>query len=232
MHLNALEVKGETMQLDALRHIAIEGVIGVGKSSLARRLGAHLNAELMMETPDENPFLERFYADQPGYAFQTQLSFLFQRLKQVQGMSQPGMFSPVIVSDFVFAKDSLFAQLNLSDEEFRLYSHMYTQAAQQVPEPDLVIWLQASPATLLSRVQRRGIRMESSIDEGYLSRLCTTYAEHFASYDGAPVFTVDTERFNPANQEADFSTLIQVLSAFSSRRGFYSPRQDFEKTVS
>jgi deoxyguanosine kinase len=220
------------MQLDTLRHIAIEGVIGVGKSSLARRLGAHLNAELMMETPDENPFLERFYADQPGYAFQTQLSFLFQRLKQVQGMSQPGMFSPVIVSDFVFAKDALFAQLNLSDDEYRLYSQMYTQAAQQVPEPDLVIWLQASPSTLLTRVQRRGIRMESSIGEDYLSRLCTAYADHFSSYDGAPVFTVATEHFNPANHEADFSVLIEKLSAFSSRRGFFSPRADFAKTVS
>jgi deoxyguanosine kinase len=220
------------MQLDTLRHIAIEGVIGVGKSSLARRLGEHLSADLMMEAPDENPFLERFYADQPGYAFQTQLSFLFQRLKQVQGMSQPGMFSPVVVSDFVFAKDSLFAQLNLSDEEYRLYSQMYTQAAQQVPEPDLVIWLQASPATLLSRVQRRGIRMESGISEDYLDRLCTAYADHFASYDGAPVFTVATDHFNPANREIDFDTLIEKLSAFSSRRSFFSPRAEFAKTVS
>jgi deoxyguanosine kinase len=190
-------------------------------------LGSHLNAELMMETPDENPFLERFYADQPGYAFQTQLSFLFQRLKQMQGMSQPGMFSPLIVSDFVFAKDALFAQLNLSDDEYRLYSQMYSQAAQQVPEPDLVIWLQAPPTTLLSRVKRRGIPMEGSINEDYLSRLCTAYADHFASYDGAPVFTVDTEHFNPANQEADFATLLDKLSAFTSRRGFYSPRADF-----
>lgn len=215
------------MQLEVLHHIAIEGVIGVGKSSLARRLGAHLNADLMMETPDENPFLERFYADQPGYAFQTQLSFLFQRLKQVQGMSQPGMFSPIIVSDFVFAKDALFARLNLSDDEFRLYSQMYSQAAKQVPEPDLVIWLQASPGNLLGRVRRRGIRMESSIDEGYLSRLCGAYADHFASYDGAPVFTVATEHFNPANQEADFATLLQKLSAFTSRRGYFSPGGDF-----
>ena len=146
-------------------------------------------------------------------------------------MSQPGMFSPVIVSDFVFAKDSLFAQLNLSDDEYRLYSQMYTQAAQQVPEPDLVIWLQASPASVLSRVQRRGIRMETSIGEDYLTRLCTAYANHFASYDGAPVFTVATEHFNPANQEADFSTLIEKLSGFASRRGFYSPLADFVKPL-
>ena len=220
------------MQLDTLRHIAIEGVIGVGKSSLARRLGAHLNADLMMETPDENPFLDRFYADQRGYAFQTQLSFLFQRLKQMQGMSQPSMFSPLIVSDFVFAKDALFAQLNLSDDEYRLYAQMYSQAAQQVPEPDLVIWLQASPSTLLDRVQRRNIPMESSINEDYLSRLCTAYVDHFSSYDGAPVFTVATEHFNPANQEADFSTLLEKLTAFIGRRGYFSPRADFVKTVS
>ena len=212
-------------RLEGLRHIAIEGVIGVGKSSLARRLGIHLGAELMMEAVDENPFLERFYADQPGYAFQTQLNFLFQRLKQVQSVAQPGMFSSTVVSDFVFAKDALFARLNLSDEEYRLYSQIYTPAAQQVPEPDLVIWLQASPATLLQRIRRRGIRMEQGITEDYLQRLCDAYSGYFQSYDGAPVYAVVTEHFNPANHETDFSLLLDKLSGFSGRRGFFDPIQ-------
>ena len=166
-----------------LRHVAIEGAIGVGKSSLARRLAVHLEAELMLEAADENPLLERFYADQPGYAFQTQVIFLFQRLKQVRSVSQPGMFSPMVISDFMFAKDALFARLNLNDEEYRLYSQLYAPAAQQVPEPDLVIWLQASPATLLQRIRRRGICMEQVITEDYLHRLCDAYVEYFHSYD-------------------------------------------------
>lgn len=205
--------------IGALRHIAVEGAIGVGKSSLARRLGNHLGAELMMEAADENPLLERFYADQPGYAFQTQLIFLFQRLKQMQSLAQPGMFSATVVSDFVFAKDALFARMNLSDEEHRLYAQMHAQAAQQVPEPDLVIWLQASPATLLQRIRRRGIRMEQGITEDYLQRLCDAYTSYFQSYDGAPVFSVATERFNPANHEDDFARLLDALSGFTARRG-------------
>lgn len=209
--------------IGALRHIAIEGAIGVGKSSLARRLGVHLGAELMMEAADENPLLERFYADPPGYAFQTQLVFLFQRLKQMQSLAQPGMFSSTVVSDFVFAKDALFARMNLSDEEHRLYAQMHAQAAQQVPEPDLVIWLQASPATLLQRIRRRGIRMEQGITEDYLQRLCDAYTGYFQSYDGAPVFSVVTEHFNPANHEDDFARLLDNLSGFTARRGHFDP---------
>ena len=105
--------------LERFRHIAIEGPIGVGKSSLARRLASHLGAELLLEQPLDNPFLERFYGDMPGYALQVQLAFLFQRVKQVRQLAQPGMFATAIVSDYVFAKDALFARLNLSDDEYR-----------------------------------------------------------------------------------------------------------------
>ncbi len=122
-------------------HIAIEGPIGVGKSSLARKLSAHLGSELLLEKADDNPFLERFYADMAGYAFQTQLFFLFQRLKQRRALSQPGMFSHGIVSDFMFAKDAIFARMNLSDDEYGLYAQMYAHAAAQLPPPDLIVWL-------------------------------------------------------------------------------------------
>src|SRR3954468_10647037 len=118
-----------TAGLQRFRHIVVEGPIGVGKSSLAARLARHLGAELQLELPAENPFLERFYADMPGYAFQTQLFFLFQRLRQMQALAQPSMFSNAVVSDFLFAKDAIFARLNLGDDEHRLYQQMYAQVA-------------------------------------------------------------------------------------------------------
>jgi deoxyadenosine/deoxycytidine kinase len=209
--------------LQRFRHIAIEGPIGVGKSTLARKLAAHLGAELLLELPQENPFLDRFYEDMPGYAFQTQLAFLFQRVKQMQAAAQPGMFAnAAVVSDFLFAKDTLFARLNLSDDEFRLYSQMYAQFAPQVREPDLVVWLQASPATLLQRIRRRAIPMEQGISLDYLQRLCDAYVEYFHGYDGAPVLALGTEHFNPVDRDADFTILLERLAAFRGPREFFN----------
>lgn len=209
-----------TTPLARFRHIAIEGPIGAGKTSLARRLATHLDAELMLERPEENPFLDRFYADMTGYAFQTQLFFLFQRQKQVQAIAQPSMFGAAVVSDFMLAKDALFARLTLSDEEHRLYALMYAQVAAQVREPDLVIWLQAPAETLIGRVRRRGIGVEQGIDVAYLQRLCDAYAEFFAGYPGAPVFAVGTEHFHPAERDADFAHLMDRLEGFAGRRAF------------
>jgi len=208
--------------LERYRHIAIEGPIGVGKSSLARRLATHLGGELLLERPQDNPFLERFYADMPGYALQVQLAFLFQRVKQVRELAQPGMFAQTIVSDFVFAKDAIFARLNLSDDEHRLYAQMHAQVAPQLPEPDLVIWLQAGPATLLQRIRRRGVGSEQGIGEAYLQRLCDAYVEHFHAYDSAPVFAVGTEHFNPVDSDADFALFVDRLGAFRGRREFFN----------
>jgi len=212
----------DTAGLQRFRYVVIEGPIGVGKSSLARKLAAHLGADLLLEQPDENPFLSRFYGDMPGYAFQTQLFFLFQRLKQMQAVAQPGMFSSAIVGDFLFAKDSLFARLTLSDDEFRLYSQMYAQLAPQVREPDLVVWLQASPETLLQRIRRRAIGMELGISADYLQRLCDAYVEYFHAYEGAPVFAIGTEQFNPVDRDADFHQLLQRLAAFKGQREFFN----------
>jgi deoxyguanosine kinase len=208
--------------LQRFRYIVIEGPIGVGKSSLARRLAARLGADLLLEQPEENPFLARFYDDMPGYAFQTQLFFLFQRLKQMQAAAQPGMFTSALVGDFLFAKDALFARLTLSDDEFRLYSQMYAQLAPQVREPDLVVWLQASPETLLQRIRRRGIGIEQGLTADYLQRLCDAYIEHFHAYEGAPVFAIGTEHFNPVEREADFETLLQRLALFKGQREFFN----------
>lgn len=209
--------------LARFRHMAIEGPIGVGKSSLARRLATHLGAELLLERAEENPYLERFYADLPGYAFQTQVFFLFQRMRQVRELAQPGMFSGAVVSDFMMAKDSLFARMNLSDEEYHLYQQMYAQATAQLPQPDLVVWLQASPATLLQRIRRRAIPMEQRISGEYLQALCDAYAAFFATFDGAPLMVVDSEDFNPLERDADFDALVAALAAFEGRRAVFEP---------
>ena len=195
-------------------HIAIEGPIGAGKSSLARRLASQLAAELLLERADENPFLARFYADQRGYAFQAQLFFLFQRVRQMQQLAQPGMFSRGIVSDFMFAKDTLFARMNLDDEEFRLYSQIHAQTAHELARPDLVVWLQAQPSTLMQRIARRGIAMERQIAPDYLQRLCDAYAEHFRREPPKALFVVVTDGFNPVEREADFAQLLARLDAF------------------
>ena len=208
------------------RHIAIEGAIGAGKTTLARELAARVGAELMLEQPAENPFLGRFYADMAGYAFQTQLFFLFQRAKQMRAIAQPGMFEHAVVSDFLFAKDALFARLTLSDDEHRLYTQMYAQIAPQVGEPDLVIWLQAPPVVLLQRIRKRAIRMERTIDVDYLQRLCDAYVQYFHSYDGAPVFAVGTERFNPIERDGDFKVLLERLTTFRGRREFFNAEAD------
>ena len=209
--------------LERFRHIAIEGPIGVGKSSLARQLAAHLGAELMLERADENPYLERFYADLPGYAFQTQVFFLFQRMRQVRELAQPGMFSAAVVSDFMIDKDALFARMNLSDEEYHLYSQMYAQAAAQLPQPDLVVWLQATPPTLMQRIRQRGISMEQRISAEYLQTLCDAYAEFFAGFDKAPLMVVDSEHFNPVERPADFQALLHALAAFGGPRAVFDP---------
>lgn len=210
--------------LERFRHIAIEGPIGAGKSSLARRLATHLGAELMLERADENPYLERFYADVPGYAFQTQVFFLFQRMRQVRDLAQPGLLAPAVVSDFMLAKDALFARMNLSDEEYRLYQQMYAQVSTQLPQPDLVIWLQATPPTLIQRIRQRGIAMEQRIAADYLQKLCDAYADYFQSFDGAPLLVVNSENFNPVDRDADFHALVNALAEFRGPRSMFDLR--------
>jgi len=201
-----------------LRHIAIEGPIGAGKSTLAALLAPPLGAELMLERPQDNPFLKDFYADGPRYALQTQLFFLFQRVEQVRALAQPGMFAPLIVSDFTLDKDRIFARLTLSDQEYRLYSLIHAQVAPQVPMPDLVIWLDGPGVVLRERIARRGRPMERRIEPAYLRAVADAYGAHFDAHTELPLLVVDIDRFDPLHRPADLHLLIDRIAAFRGPR--------------
>lgn len=196
---------------EAFRFIAIEGPIGVGKTTLARRLGDELGAELLLEKPADNPFLTRFYQDPPRYALPTQLTFLFERVDQFRSAAQGRLFQQRLVSDFVFQKDALFAKLTLSNTEYGFYTKVFQYLDPEVPRPDCVIYLRAPAERLQERIAQRGRAMERGMPGEYLRRLCDEYALFFDRYDDAPVLTVDTEAFNPAARAAHFALLLDAL---------------------
>jgi deoxyguanosine kinase len=208
------------MQLNELRYIVVEGAIGSGKTSLARKLAERMHAELVLEKPSENPFLERFYADRARYALPTQLNFLFQRADQVKALAQPGLFAHQIVADFLLDKDPIFARLNLSEDELALYTKIYDYLQPQSPTPDLLIVLQANVDVLLSRVERRGIRYERTIDVDYLRRLSEAYVRHFHHYDKAPVLFVNTEGLNFVDEPAHLDLLVSHIENLRGPRAF------------
>lgn len=207
------------------RHIVIEGPIGAGKTSLARKLAERFGAETVLEEPADNPFLERFYRDSRRYALPTQLFFLFQRVAQLRDLSQRDLFAQAVVGDFLLDKDPLFARLTLDDDELRLYQSILASVQPQAPIPDLVICLQAQPDTLIERIRRRGIEMEASISETYLRALIDQYSRYFHDYDTAPLLIINTERLNPVDSEEDFQTLVRHLAELRGRRSFFNVGQ-------
>lgn len=213
---------GKVNPFERWRHIVVEGPIGAGKTSLARRLSDRFDAQLVLEEPQANPFLERFYRDSARYAMATQLSFLFQRIGQLREIAQRDLFAQSAVSDFLLEKDGLFARLTLSDDELALYQQIFEHLQPQAPQPDLVIYLQATPDTLVERVQRRGIPMEASISEDYLRALADAYSRFFHHYDGAPVLIVNTEHLNPVDRDEDFELLVHHVALMKGRREFFS----------
>ena len=203
-------------------YIAIEGPIGVGKTTLARRLAQRCGAQLLLEQPQDNPFLERFYRDRKRYALPTQLFFLFQRVQQLAELRQPDLFHGPVIADFLLDKDALFARLTLADDELRLYEQILAQVAPQAQTPDLVLYLQAPPEVLIERVQRRSVPMENAIGTAYLRQLADSYLRFFHDYDGAPVLVVNTEALNPADRDDDLDLLITRIERLRGCREYFN----------
>lgn len=210
------------MQLDKCRYVVVEGPVGVGKTSLAHRLALHAGAATLLEKPDENPFLAKFYDDPSRYALPTQLFFLFQRGNEVRELAQMDLFERSTIADYLFDKDTLFARLNLNDEEFALYQQIYQSLQLQVPVPDLVIYLQAAPETLVERVRRRAQAYESGISDTYLTRLAQGYSDFFYHYEAAPVLIVNNEHLNFIDGDEDFNLLLKRIDEMRGPREFFS----------
>ena len=208
--------------MQILRYIAVEGPIGAGKTSLARRLADRLGAELLLEQPGDNPFLARFYQDMARYALPTQLFFLFQRARQLEPLAQPDMFGRPTVADFLLDKDPLFARITLSGDEMVLYQRIYDAVRPQTPVPDLVVYLQAQPATLYERVRRRAAEYERGIGEDYLALLVEGYARFFYNYGAAPVLIVNSENLDFVARDADLELLLARMRGMKSRREFFN----------
>jgi deoxyguanosine kinase len=203
--------------------IVIEGPIGVGKSSLTRRLCASLGAEAVLEQAAENPFLERFYRNPRDGALPAQLYFLFQRAQQLAALNQQDMFAPLRVADYLLEKDRLFARVTLDDAEFGLYEQVYTKLDVQAPKPDLVVYLQAPVDVLLERIAKRGIRYEQQIERAYLERLNEAYARFFHEYEAAPLLIVNAASIDPINNQADYDELLAAVQRMKRGRLYYNP---------
>jgi len=208
---------------DSSRYIVIEGPIGVGKTSLAKKLADSLSADVLLEEVYENPFLERFYRDGQSAALPAQMFFLFARARQIEDLRQADMFANVRVSDYLFSKDQLFAELNLSADELNLYNQVTSSLNIEAPVPDLVIYLQSSVDALLERIARRGILFERAIDRRYLERVTEAYARFFHGYDDGPLLIVNASQIDPINNEADYVQLFQQIERTTGGRHFFNP---------
>lgn len=208
------------------RYLVVEGPIGVGKTSLARRLAETYGAGLLMENAAENPFLERFYRDPRALALPTQLSFLFQRVRQLRDFKQGELFRPHWVSDYLFAKDRLFARLNLDDDEFALYDEIYRRFVEDVPHPDLVLYLQAPVDVLARRISRRGVPHEQYIRRSYLESVVAAYADFFHHYTEAPLLIVNAANINPIDDDDDYAALLEEIGRVRHGRNYFNPARE------
>lgn len=215
----------ESTNIDTnIRYIAIEGMIGVGKTALAIKLAEKLNARCILEEVEENPFLPNFYQDMRTYALPTQLFFLLSRHRQQQQISQQVLFQEKIVSDYTFYKDRVFAYLNLSEHELKLYEKIYDFLEKDVRKPDLVVYLQASIPLLLERIKKRGRSFEQEISPEYLEALSDAYSRFFLHYDATPLLIVNTANLDFVKKEEDFITLFKEILATTQGRRFFSPK--------
>lgn len=213
-----------TPRKDMPRYIAVEGPIGVGKTTLTKYLAATFNYETLLERAEDNPFLARFYADERNSALPTQLFFLLQRAQQLNDLRQTDMFQPVRVADFLIQKDQLFAELTLGQEELSLYQQIYHHVTIDAPTPDLVIYLQAPVDVLLSRIEHRGINAERSINKAYLQALNEAYAKFFHFYDQSPLLIVNAGEIDWVNNPNDYQKLVEYLLEIKTGRHYYNPK--------
>lgn len=208
---------------NAARYIAVEGPIGVGKTELAKRLAERMSADLLLEDVADNPFLERFYRDGRSAALPAQMFFLFARARQLDDLRQSDLFTDIRVADYHFAKDRLFAELNLDADELALYDQVAATLEVEPPVPDLVIYLQASVDALLQRIARRGRPYEFRIERQYLEQLADAYARFFHAYDEGPLLIVNASQIDPVNNDADFQQLYRQIETISGGRHFFNP---------
>ena len=214
-----VDLRGRTPQ----PYIAIEGPIGVGKTTLAKRLAELFDYQLLLEEAHENPFLTKFYENRRQNALATQLFFLFQRVQKMDDLKQQDMFKPLRIADFLIDKDPIFAQVNLDPDEFELYRKVYGQMTVDAPTPDLVIYLQASVDRLLERIDRRGISSERTISRQYLEELNEVYSEFFLYYDAAPLLIVNANQLDLVNRQEDFAQLVDYALDIKAGRHYYNP---------
>lgn len=208
---------------NAARYIAIEGPIGVGKTALARRLSDSLSADLVLEELEENPFLERFYRDGRSAALPAQMFFLFARARQIEQMRQSDLFSTVQISDYLFTRDRLFAELNLDPEELKLYEQIADNLAVEAPVPDLVIYLQASVDAIMQRLVRRNLPYDRFVERSYIERLTEAYSRFFHNYDEGPLLIVNASQIDPVNNDADYEQLFHQIERTTGGRHFFNP---------
>lgn len=205
------------------KFVAIEGAIGVGKTTLAKKIANTFNYDTLLEEAEKNPFLERFYEDKARHALPTQLFFLFQRAQQIHDVKQDDLFQPVRVSDFLIDKDPLFAKATLDDDEMAIYQQVYDQLVIDAPKPDLVIYLQASIDTLLHRIKHRGIHAERTIDTQYLETLNDAYTRFFHFYDDSPLLIVNANEIDWVNREESYQQLVDYILTIKQGRHYYNP---------
>jgi deoxyguanosine kinase len=203
--------------------IVIEGPIGVGKTSLARKLCESLSAEAVLEQASQNPFLERFYRNPRAGALPAQLYFLFQRAQQLAELKQQDLFARVRVADYLLEKDRLFARVTLDEAEYGLYDQVYAKLDIQTPKPDLVVYLQAPVDVLIERIAKRGINYEQHIEKTYLEKLNEAYARFFHEYEAAPLLIVNAASIDPVNNQSDYDELLAAIRRMKKGRLYYNP---------